>query len=207
MQVIPSSSHYLRVDTLLFWIFYLTGEGFLDCCVLFFCFLIRSYWLLFNHSTLITFILSQYPSGDPCDFLSSSVTDLKRILQGTSVFSWGNEEFLEETCNWEVSWILPGFETRFPTGNTQFSIQLKSGSCSRCCGILIETCNWEVVRILPGFQIGNLHGFEQFSISWVPGSYSRCCGILVETCNWEVGWILSRFETRSFKDFNRFLKV
>jgi hypothetical protein len=94
----------------------------------------------------------ELPSGDPCDFLSSSVKDLERILQGMTLFSWGNEEFLEETCNWEVSWILPGFETSFSSEDARLSILFESGSYSRCSEILVETCNWEVTRNLTRFE-------------------------------------------------------
>ena len=93
-------------------------------------------------------LVSRNPSGDPCDFLSSSVTDLKRILQGIALFPWGNEEFLEETCNWEVSWILTRFETRCCSEDTLLSIPFELGSWSGGTKILEETCNWEVIRNL-----------------------------------------------------------
>ena len=88
------------------------------------------------------------PSGDPCDFFSSSVKDLKRILKGIALFSRGNEEFLEEACNWEVSWILTRFETICCSEDTLLSIPFESGCWSGGPKILEETCNWEVIRNL-----------------------------------------------------------
>ena len=93
-----------------------------------------------------------HPSGDPCDFLSSSVTDLKRILQGNALFSSGNEEFLVESCNGEVSCILPGFETRFSSDVTRLSTQCGSGSWLGSPEILDEACNGEVPWILTRFE-------------------------------------------------------
>ena len=81
------------------------------------------------------------PSRDPRDFLSSSGMDLGRILQGTALFSWGNEQFLETACNWEVFWILTRFEARCFSEDTLLSIPFESGSWSGGPKILEETCN------------------------------------------------------------------
>ena len=98
-------------------------------------------------------ILSQtsYPGVDPCDFLSSSVTVLQRILQGNALFPWGNNEFLDKSCNGEVSGILTGFETRFISEDALLSIRFKSGSWSGGPKILHESCNGEVHSILTRF--------------------------------------------------------
>ena len=89
-----------------------------------------------------------FPSRDPCDFRSSSVADLKRILQGNGLFSGGNDEFLDESCNGEVSCILSGFETRFFSEDALLSIRFESGSWSGGPKILNKSCNGEVNSIL-----------------------------------------------------------
>ena len=93
-----------------------------------------------------------YPSENLSNFLSCSTGDQERILQGTALFSWGNDEFLLETCNWEVSGILSGFRTRFSSDNRRLSILFESGSWSGSPQILKETCNWEKPKILARFE-------------------------------------------------------
>ena len=59
------------------------------------------------------------PSGDPCDFLSSSVTDLKRILQGNALFS----------CE-EIA-LFPIMRLKLPDGDAQVKrISLDRTICS-----------------------------------------------------------------------------
>ena len=144
------------------------------------------------------------PSGDLCDFLSCSVTDLIRILQGTALFSWGNDEFLEEACNGEVPKILQGLETRFSSEKAQLSILFEAGSWLGCSKFLEEACNGEVPKILPGFETRFSSEMVQRSILFKSGSYSRCSVILVEACNGEVIKNLTRFLTRLHHDPFRF---
>ena len=108
-----------------------------------------------------------YPSGDLCDFHSCSVTDLTRILQGTTLFPWGNDEFLEEACNREVPEILSGFVIRFSSEKVQRSILFEPGSYSRCCIILVEACNWEFIENLTRFLTRLNHDpFRFFTEEW-----------------------------------------